>query len=470
MNYRVAICGAGPGGLVLARELAKAGIDVCIYEKGDYAGLGHNWSDAVERIALEAAGLEMPTLDGTLWEGALVKSEDNPGGLFEPHAIPFLQLHSPDYSSVKLIEFRMITTDRRNLAQYMLNEALTAGVKIKYGCEGIKLNYSETGEIGPHGVTVEGLKVKDLESGIVEDFTADLVVESSGFNSVLRCSLPDYTGMSRTFRDDEFALVNREVRRRDRDRAYTDPIPDHYRYGFQTGYQWTHIHNEDLIDVGAGVRNDPKNPDPKDIIEEFIARHDSILAEKVRGGRSLCIVGAPLHNFVTNGFLIIGDAASTSVPTTGCGAGSAILVGLWASEVIVEAASKGKNDIAALWGVNTKFYLDSNRGASLAALSALRTVLQSLGDEKLSFLFRSNIMDKDTLENAVNGIFTMPTINKKISTLFKGLTAPAVLLQLNKGISKGSRIYNHCKHYPPSWDPKAYDKWRSKAEIISKNL
>lgn len=102
--------------------------------------------------------------------------------------------------------------------------------------------------------------------------------------------------------------------------------------------------------------------------------------------------------------------------------------------MITGAAREGKNDIAALWGINTRFYLDNNRGASLAALSALRTVLQTLGHEQLSFLFRSDIMDENTLENAVNGIFIKPNLKKKISTLIKGFVKPTVLLQLNRGI------------------------------------
>ena len=467
MSFRVIVCGAGPGGVVLARELAKAGLEVLIYEKDDYNGLGHDWSDAVERVALDAAGLEIPDLTGSQWKGKLVKTKSNPGGIFEPHAIPFLQLYSPDYSSVKLIEFRMITTDRRNLGKHLVDEALAAGAKIKYGYEGLELTYTETGEHGPHGVKVEGLKVRNIESGAVEDVRADLVVESSGFNAALRCSLPGYTGMARPFRDSDFGFVTREVRRRDREKALTDIIPDHYRYGFQTGYQWTHMHNEESIDVGAGVRHDPHNPDPKDIIEEYISRHDSISAEKIRGGRSLCIVGPPLNNFVTNGFIVIGDAASTSVPTTGCGVGSALLVGLWAAEVISKASREGKNDIASLWGINTKFYLDSRRGASFAALSALRTVLQDLGHEKLSFLFRSDIMDKKTLEDAVNGIFTIPALMKKATTLFKGFHKPATLLQLNRGISSGTKIYGHYRQFPSSWNPDTYDKWRREAEKLT---
>ncbi len=467
MSYRVAVCGAGPGGVVLARELARAGLDVVIYEKGNYATLGHDWSDAVELAALEACGLEMPALAGTQWKGKHVKTENNPGGIFERHAVPILQLYSPDYSSVNSIEFRMITTDRRNLGKHLADEAVAAGAVIRYGYEGQSLIYRETGEQGPHGVKVEGLKVRNTENGTLGDIRADLVVESSGFNSVLRRSLPAYTGMARPFKDYDFALVHREVRRRNREKAATEQIPDHYRYGFHSGYQWSHVHDIDFIDVGAGVRYDPKNPDPKDLIEEFINRHDSILAEKVRGGRSLCIVGPPLKNFVTNGFLVIGDAASTSIPTTGCGAGSAILSGLWAAEVICETAGKNKTDITALWGINTKFYLESTRGASLAALSALRTLLQDLDHDRLNFLFRSGIMDKETLETAVNGTFTKPAFNKKANTIIKGIFRPNALLQLNKAVSSGTNIYNHYRNYPHSWCPHAYNRWSSEADKLT---
>lgn len=466
MDYKVAIAGAGPGGAVLARELAAKGIDVTIYEKGEFEQLGHNWSDAVERVALEAVGLEMPVLVGNRWEGALIKESGSEEGLFEQHAIPRLKLFSPDYSSIKEIEFRMITTDRQALGKMLVQQAVDAGAEIKYGCEGLELLYHESGTNGPDGVDVYGLKYKDTATGDIREAKADIVVESSGFKSILRRSLPAYTGLADEFKDSDFGFVNREVRVRDPELARTDIIADHYRYGFHTGYQWTHIHNEERIDVGAGVRNDPANPDPKDLIEDFIARHASIKSEMVRGGRGLCIVGRPLLNFATNGFLVIGDAASTSVPTTGCGAGSAMLVGLWAAEVIAAAAREGRHDLAKLWDINKKFYLDHDRGASFAALSALRTALQDLGHDNLNFLLRKDIMDRETLENAVNGIFNPPRLETKIKSLLRGLFKPSVLLKLNKAVATSTKIYQHYKHYPPVWDPPAFERWRRKTEKL----
>ena len=113
--------------------------------------------------------------------------------------------------------------------------------EIKYGCEGLELLYHESGTNGPDGVDVYGLKYKDTATGDIREAKADIVVESSGFKSILRRSLPAYTGLADEFKDSDFGFVNREVRVRDPELARTDIIADHYRYGFHTGYQWTHI-------------------------------------------------------------------------------------------------------------------------------------------------------------------------------------------------------------------------------------
>jgi len=472
MNYKVVVIGAGPGGVVLARELAKRGVSVDIYEKGLYEDLGHDWSDAMELIALSAAGFEMPVLDGLEWKGALVKEHQNADGIFEKHAVPRLKICSPGLTNCKEVDFLMITTDRLRLGRLLVDQAVAAGAQIFYRHQGLELSYTVNGRRGPDGVEVNGVVVRNLESGIDSTVQADLVVESSGFQSVLRKSLPAFTGLADSFQDNDFALVHREVR------GYNQPaqgqeaagIPDHYRYGFHTGYQWTHIHNSESIDVGAGVKNDPANPDPRDLIEEFISRHPAITDLRIRGGRSLCIVGIPLLNFVSNGFIVIGDAASTSVPTTGCGAGSAMLIGLWAADVVTEAAREERNDIGKLWEINTKFYCDSERGKSFAALAALRVMLQQLSHQELDFLFSKDLMDADTLQNAVNGIFKPPTMKKMLQSVCGGISNPLILLKLNKAISGAVRIYKHYQKYPRTWNADTYEPWEKKTNELMNSL
>ncbi len=466
MNCKVVVIGAGPGGMILARELAGKGINVAVYEKGGFAELGHDWSDAMELIALQKAGFAVPVLERLEWKGSLVKENLDDPGIFEKHAVPRLKICSPGMSSCKEVDFRMITTDRRRLGQMLVEQAESAGAVIHYRHEGISLLYRENGKKSADGLVVYGVVVRDLESGNKEEVKADIVVESSGFQSVLRKSLPVYTGLAEPFEERDFALVHREVRPYAPENREAEAIPDHYRYGYHTGYQWTHIHNDKSIDVGAGVRQDSANPDPKDLIEEFISRHPAIKDERIRGGRRLCIVGRPLMNFITNGFLVIGDAASTSVPTTGCGAGSALLIGLWAAEVIAEAALEKRSDLEKLWEINKKFYLCSDRGPSFAALAALRVALQSLSHRELDFLFDKDLMDAATLQNAVNGIFRPPDLIKMFKSLCSGISNPLILLKLNRAITGAVHVYNHYRSYPDIWDVTAYDKWKIRAEEL----
>ncbi len=468
MNYRVVVVGAGPGGLVLARKLAGQGIGVTVYEKESFEEIGHNWSDAVEYSALKAAGLDMPELAGRQWKGALVKGGPEEPGIFEKHAVPRLKVYSPGRESFKEIDFDMITTDRRRLAQHLAMEAEAAGAEIIYNHEGRDLLYTENDQKGPGGVSVSGLTAKELRSEKLIAIDADLVVESSGFQSVLRSSLPKHTGLADPFEKSDFALVHRDVYNYDPESAEkgflsgseAQIIPDHYRYGYNSGYQWSHIHNETQIDIGAGIKSDHQGADPREIVEAFIAEHPAVKPGPVRGGRSLCIVGRPLKNFVTKGFFVLGDAASTSVPTTGCGVGSAIYAALHAVEVIAEAAAEKRNDLEKLWEINRKFYLEDPRGPSLAALNELRSVLQTMTHEELDFLFEKDLIDAATLQEAINGRYKRLELTDMAKALRSGIARPSLLLKLNKGIRAADKAYKHYLNYPSVWDAREFELWQ----------
>lgn len=462
-DFHIVVIGAGPGGTLLARECARRGIKVTLYEKGTYETLGHDWSDAVEHSALAAAGFPIPERKEGRWHGEYIKDESG-RGLYEPHAVDKLTVYSPDYSSAKKITFKMITLDRQNFARLLADQACEAGADIQYGFSGRSLLYRETGTGKLDGVEVQGVKIKNETTGEESEIRADLVVESSGFSSILRTSLPAYTGIADPFKENDFAIVHREVRRLDKKLTETDIYPDHYRYGFFTGYQWTHVHSDDRIDVGAGVQNKESNPDPEDLIKECISRHPSILQEKIRGGRSLCIVGLPIKSFVTNGFIVLGDAAATSVPTTGCGAGSAMFAALWAIPAIEASVKNGKADIAHLWGLNRAFYLDNPRGADIAALSVLRVILQTLSHEELNFLFKKDIMDEVSLENAINGVYVKPSLSQMIKTLTRGIIHPSTLVKLSRASSEGNRMHAHYKKFPAVYDSENYLLWKKKAD------
>ena len=463
-KYKVVVAGAGPGGCIFARDLARKGFEVVVYEKGKYETMGHDWSDAVERRGLAEAGFELPP-ESTLNMGPLVKmpgSDETPGQIFEPHAYPDMEVWAPDYSCKKMIKFNYITTDRRKLGKVLVDQAREAGAVIQFGHEVVDI--LQSGGTSLEDAMVKGVKVKNLESREVSDVSADVVADDTGFAALLRTRLPDATGMASPFREEEFANVHRTVRKRRKD--VDDTIMDHYRYGYHTGYQWVQYLNDDQIDTGAGVRADPSNPDPKDIVEEFISRHPSISDEVVRGGGGRCLVGKSPYSLVAGGFVVIGDAASQTITMTGCGAGGAMAGGRLAAEVVARAAQEGRNDIAALWPYNWKWFVESGRGAHYAALNALRNIVQDLSHDDISFLFRKDILNGEMLTASINGTFMLPDLKTMALTLARGISRPGLLLKLNKATTVGTKILKHYLKYPESWNPAAFDAWRTRTDDL----
>lgn len=465
-KLKVVVAGAGPGGCVLARDLAKAGIEVVVYEKGDFETLGHNWSDAVERIALQEVGLDVPQ-EATVNKGALVKipgEKTNEPAIFEQHAYPQMEVWAPDLSCKKQIHFRYITTDRRALGKLLANQARDAGAIIHSNHEVVEPLVSGGNTLSD--VMVTGVKVKNLENNEETVVNADITVDDTGYNALLRTQLPKETCIANPFTDDEFAMVHRTVRKRDRTKVGEDPIIDHYRYGYQTGYQWVQELNDQEIDIGAGVKFNADVLSPKDTVEEFISRHPSITDEVVRGGGGKCLVGKSPFSLVTSGFMVLGDAASQTIPMTGCGAGGAMIGGKLAAETIIEAQSSGDTSIAALWSYNHKWYVRSCRGANYAALTALRNILQKLPQEENSFLFRKDVFSGEMLTASINGIFQMPDLSLMIKTLVGCISKPGLLLTLNKATTIGTKLYKHYLNYPTVWNPMQFEKWKHKTEQL----
>jgi len=77
-SFTIAIAGAGPAGLLLARDLARAGMMVTVYEKRTKGAKGHDWSDAIEYGALREAGFDMPVAENGNYRGRLVKKTAGP--------------------------------------------------------------------------------------------------------------------------------------------------------------------------------------------------------------------------------------------------------------------------------------------------------------------------------------------------------------------------------------------------------
>ena len=460
-DYQVVIAGAGPGGSLLARELASAGISVAVYELKKEGTLGHNWSDAVEKTSLAAAGFEIPAVVNSRFKGTLVKKGEQDDNLFEPHRIAPLQIRFPDLSGTTKngVDFRYITTDRKVLGRRLAEQAAKAGAKYFYRHRADKLLGNTDGPL--EDIRVEGLRVTDTETGLSTDVSADMVVDATGYLSVLRTGLSGAPAVGKKFAGGDLAYACRTVRRLDPKRAKKDDLTDHYRYGAFKGYFWTHVHHRDSIDIGGGVREEPGRIDPMTVIKEMIAQRPSVTGEELRGGGGIVLVGKSPWSLVAPGFAAVGDAAGQVIPTTGCGVGGAMDGALLAAETIKSALKSGGCSLEALWPYNFGWF--SRRGNHFAALSALKEILQDLSHDEISFLMKKDIMSGEMLTPTINGIFEVPDLPTMIKTLVNGITRPGLLMKLNKATTMGKKIYKHYGKYPERWDSAAFGKWAGEA-------
>jgi digeranylgeranylglycerophospholipid reductase len=463
--FSVVIAGAGPAGLLLARDLARAGILVTVYEKRKKSAKAHDWSDAIEYAVLRDAGFDMPVAEAGNYRGGLVKKTPSGKGLFEKHVVNPLQIWSPDFSckTTSDVEFGYILTDRIALDDMLRAEAEKAGAVMRFGHEAAGL-LGRTGG-GLEMIRVEGLRVKDPGGKTIEA-RADVTVDATGMASVLRTGLSASGAVERPFSQSEIAWAARTVRRLDRKKLGPGGIPDHYRYGAHRGYFWTHLHDDETIDVGGGVTDQPGRIDPVAVIKEIIASYPAITAKELRKGAGRVLVGRSPWSLVASGFLTIGDAAGQVIPTTGCGVGSGLAGAMQAGKTIVEAADRGDAGIGSLWAYNRRWFVESKRGANLAALGGLKSILQNLSHDELAFLMRKDILSGEMLTPSINGIFFAPDPKTMMTTLINGISRPGLLLKLSSATAAGKKIYAHYLRYPREWNARGFGRWMAESVRI----
>lgn len=108
------------------------------------------------------------------------------------------------------------------------------------------------------------------------------------------------------------------------------------------GYAWIFPKGEGRANVGLGIQSDLAEMPPQAYLDRFVEYH-RFLAQ----GSPVCLVAGgvpvslPPSHIVTNGLMLIGDAARQVDPLTGGGIGNGMVAGRLAAEVAVEALEAG---------------------------------------------------------------------------------------------------------------------------------
>ena len=448
-KFDVIVVGAGTGGCLTAKTIAKAGLKVCMIDCKEEQNIGDKvCGDAIGKHHFDNLGIV------------------HPSGAELDQTIKGIKVYSPDMETEVNVQGEGVhgyLINRLLFGQRLIKEAKAAGATL------IDLTVV-TEPILKNGYVV-GVQTKDLKTGKNSEILAKVVVDASGHSAVLRKKLPAEMGIEKEVKDEDVEICYREIR------ELTEPSVDP---GFckiyldlqrvPGGYYWVFPKSATTVNVGLGLAMTKGFPNPKDLYNELILSMPLFKGSRVlTGGGGLVPTRKPISPMVANGIIIIGDAACQVNPIHGGGIGSSMMGGVKAAEIIIQALKKDDVSRETLWpytGIFMKEY-----GAKQAGLDIFRMLLQGLSNEEMSYGMRHHLITDDDLLKASMGEDLKLNMTEKTGRLFKGLGSLSLLKKLNATAKLMKEIKELYKNYPSS--PEGLEDWEAKTSQVfekAKNL
>jgi len=432
-TYDLLIIGSGSSGCIAAKTAAKEGYDICLIDCKPKGGIGDKvCGDAISKHHFDTLGIDYP------------KGEES------EHNIKGIEVYSPDLNSVLRMEDQSLSgfiINRRLFGQRLLKKALDTGVTF----------YDNTVAIEPILLEgfVKGVKVRNIKNGRIEKIQAKIVMDASGISAVLRRNLPSDFGMENHIDRQDLMSCHREIRDNiDFDSNYCK-IYLNLKIA-PAGYYWIFPKGNGKVNVGLGVQAKENSPSPKAQLYRYVLSNEIFRkSSTIDSGGGFVPTRRPMDSLVSNGVMLLGDAACLVNPIHGGGIGPSMLSGKLATEVAIDALSNSLPSIKNLWEYNRKYMKEY--GAKQASLDIFRIFLQSINDDDLNYGMEHQILKpKDVLEANLKGELKLG-INEKIERAFRGIRKIGLLVKLRNTAKKMRRIKDLYKKYP---EIEKFDEWK----------
>jgi digeranylgeranylglycerophospholipid reductase len=441
-KFDVIVVGAGTGGSLAAKTLAKAGLKVCMIDRKAEQDIGDKvCGDAIGKHHFDNIGIV------------------HPSGKELDQKIEGIKVYSPDMETevnVKGEGVHGYLVNRLIFGQRLVKEAKAAGATLMD-------QIVVTEPIIKDGYVV-GVSTKNLKTGENSELHAKVVVDASGHSAVLRKKLPAELGIEKEVADEDVEICYREIR------EIKEPVDDPGfckiyldLQRFPGGYCWIFPKSPTTVNVGLGVAMTKGFPNPKDLYNEQVLSMPIFKGSRaLTGGGGLVPTRRPISPMVGNGIIIIGDAACQVNPIHGGGIGSSMMGGVRAAEIITKALEAGDVSREALWPYTGIFM--EEYGAKQAGLDIFRMLLQSLSNEEMNYGMSHHLITDDDLLKASMGEDLKLNITDKTSRLFKGLGCLSLLKKLNTTAKLMKEIKELYRNYPSS--PECLAEWETKTSQI----
>ncbi|MBQ8814678.1 MAG: NAD(P)/FAD-dependent oxidoreductase [Lachnospiraceae bacterium] len=282
-----------------------------------------------------------------------------------------------------------------------------------------------------------------------EEIYARLVVDASGISAVVRRKLDDpYVENFETGPRDKFYVLLK----------YVELLDKSIKIEASTGWPYykgwiapQHHEGGAIVGVGANLSFDYarkcmakfENAIP---LPEYRLQYEEAACTPYR---------RPPFSFVTDGFLVIGDAACLTKPINGEGIPSAWVQCTPAAQVVIEAMADGKYPTReALWKINTLY--QRGEGAAYANERAMLIGAVDMSPRDNDYMFSQGIVFRSDDEPGPDNL-----VVALLKGVLKGEFSLAAFAALVKAVLKGMMLEKHYKNYPEA--PEGYPAWERKA-------
>ncbi|HTT34969.1 MAG TPA: NAD(P)/FAD-dependent oxidoreductase [Thermoplasmata archaeon] len=309
----VLVIGGGPAGAMTAKWAAKSGARTLLIEKRQEIGSPVRCGEGMSKEWLPEVGIR---------PGRWINLEVEGARIFSPSEKVFEINEKHAGNEVGYV------VERDEFDKQLAIDAGNAGVDIL-------LKTAAVGILRENGRIV-GVKAKQF--GELFNIRAPITIGADGFESQVGrwAGLPTNLALK-----DMDSCLQYRMTNVDCDVRYCDFFLGKVAPG---GYVWIFPKGEGLANVGIGVQlSQIKSPaEAKTYLDRWIEKHPGYAKGKkidmVGGGVS---IAAPLKQTVTDGFMLVGDAARMIDPLTGGGIANGCIAGKICGEVAAEAVRLG---------------------------------------------------------------------------------------------------------------------------------